>query len=136
MADHCLFAASPRLRLVVLLALASVSGCQWSSPAAPDSAPPTISGYVYHSFTPDTGEPLLADVLITVRDATGVEKTALSNHSGFYNVPAAMGMVVVTASKEGYETRQSRFEVTESTVLNFSLTPAVDASGKEKRLEE
>jgi len=135
MAVHHLFAASPGLRLVVLLAVTSVSACRWSSPAAPDSAPPTISGHVYHSFTPDTGEPLLADVLITVRDATGVETTGLSDRSGFYSVRAAMGMVVVTASKEGYETRHSRFDVTESTVLNFSLTPAVDGSGKEKRLD-
>ena len=135
MAVHHPFAVSPGLRLVVLLALTSVSGCRWSSPAAPDSAPPTISGHVYHSFTPDTGEPLLTDVLITVRDATGVETTGLSNRSGFYSVRAAMGMVVVTASKEGYETRHSRFDVTESTVLNFSLTPAVDGPGNEKSLD-
>lgn len=128
MADHCF---SPRVFLVALLALTSVSGCEGSSPAAPDSAPVTISGYVYHSFTSDTGEPLLADVLITVSDATGVETRALSDRSGFYRVRAAMGMVVVTAAKQGYETRQSRFEVTGSTVLNFSLAPAAESSGKE-----
>jgi hypothetical protein len=37
-----------------------------------------------------------------------------------------MGMVVVTASKPGYETRQSRFDVAESTVLNFSMKPTVE----------
>ena len=136
MAGQYSFAASPGLCLVVLLALTGASACRWSSPAAPDGAPPTISGHVYHSFTPDTGEPLLADVLITVRDATGGETTALSDRTGFYSVRAAMGMVVVTASKDGYETRLSRFDVTESTVLNFSLTPTVDLSGREKRLEE
>jgi hypothetical protein len=35
-------------------------------------------------------------------------------------------MVLVTAAKEGYETRESRFDVTESTVLNFALTPNVE----------
>jgi len=30
---------------------------------------------------------------------------------------------VVTASKDGYKTRQSRFDVTDSTVLNFALRP-------------
>jgi hypothetical protein len=31
--------------------------------------------------------------------------------------------VVVTAAKEGYNTRESHFEVTDSTVLNFGLSP-------------
>jgi hypothetical protein len=70
MAGQCTFAASRRLRLVVLLTLVTVPGCAGSSPLAPGSAPPTISGYVYLSFTPDTGEPPLEDVLITVRDST------------------------------------------------------------------
>jgi hypothetical protein len=68
----------------------------------------------------------LVDVLITVRNATGQETTTLSNGGGFYSVGAAIGMVLVTAAKEGYETRQSRFDVTESTVLNFALTPNVE----------
>jgi hypothetical protein len=94
---------------------------------APASAPPTISGYVYLSFTPDTGEPPLADVVITVRDSTGAETTTVSGRSGYYSLRAAMGTVVVTASKPGYETRQSQFDVTESTVLNFSLKPTVES---------
>lgn len=125
-------AASPRLRLLVLLALLIVPGCRSSSPVAPDLARPTISGHVYQTLTREAGEPPLVDVLITVRNATGQETTALSNRGGFYSVGAAIGMVQVTAAKEGYETRQSRFDVTESTVLNFGLTPNVELSGTEK----
>ncbi|HEU4928046.1 MAG TPA: carboxypeptidase-like regulatory domain-containing protein [Vicinamibacterales bacterium] len=127
MAGRCTFAASRRLRLVVLLTLVTVPGCAGSSPLAPGSAPPTISGYVYLSFTPDTGEPPIEDVLITVRDSTGAERTTVSGRSGYYSVRAEMGTVVVTASKPGYETRQSRFDVSESTVLNFSLKPTLQS---------
>jgi hypothetical protein len=132
MADHYCLAAWPRVRVLVLLALIIVPGCRSSSPVAPDGARPTISGYVYQTLTRDAGEPPLVDVVITVRNATGQETTALSDRGGFYSVSAAMGMVVVTAAKEGFETRQSRFDVTESTVLNFGLTPNVELSGKEK----
>jgi hypothetical protein len=76
---------------------------------------------------PDTGEPPLEDVLITVRDSTGAERTTVSGRSGYYSVRAATGTVVVTASKPGYETRQSRFDVSESTVLNFSLKPTLES---------
>jgi len=126
MAGRYTFAASRRLRLVALLTLPVVPACSGSSPVAPGSRPPTISGYVYLSFTPDTGEPPLADVVIAVRDSTGSETTTVSDRSGYYNLRAAMGMVVVTASKPGYETRQTRFDVAESTVLNFSMKPTVE----------
>jgi hypothetical protein len=132
MADHYSLAASPRLHLLVLLALIVVPGCRSSSPVAPDGPRPTISGQVYQTLTRDAGEPPLVDVLITVRNATGQETTALSSRGGFYSVGAATGMVLVTAAKEGYETRQSRLDVTESTVLNFGLTPNMELSGKEK----
>ena len=42
---------------------------------------------------------------------------------GFYLIRASLGEVLVTAAKEGYNTRESRFDVTDSTVLNFGLTP-------------
>ena len=126
MVDHYPFAASPRLRLLVLLALIIVPGCRSSSPVAPDGAVPTISGQVYQTLTREAGEPPLVDVVITVRNATGQETTTLSTRGGFYSVGAAIGMVLVTAAKEGYETRESRFDVTESTVLNFALTPNVE----------
>ena len=57
MVDHYPFAASPRLRLLVLLALIIVPGCRSSSPVAPDGAVPTISGQVYQTVTRDAGEP-------------------------------------------------------------------------------
>ena len=126
MAGRSPFTASRRLRLVVLLTLVIVPGCAGSSPLAPGSAPPTISGHVYLSFTPDTGEPPLEDVVITVRDATGAERTTVSSRNGYYSVRATMGTVVVTASKPGYQTRESRFDVAESTVLNFSMKPTVE----------
>jgi len=126
MVDHYPFAGSPRLRLLVLLALIIVPGCRSSFPVAPDGAVPTISGQVYQTLTREAGEPPLVDVVITVRNATGQETTTLSTRGGFYSVGAATGMVLVTAAKEGYETRESRFDVTESTVLNFALTPNVE----------
>jgi hypothetical protein len=132
MVDHYSFAASPRLRLLVLLALVIVPGCRSSSPVAPDGARPTISGHVYQTLTREAGEPPLVDVVITVLNATGQETTVLSNRAGFYSVGAAIGIVLVTAAKEGYETRQSRFDVSESTVLNFGLTPNLELAGKEK----
>ena len=125
MAGRCTFTASRQLRLVVLLTLVSGPGCAGSSPLAPGSAAPMISGYVYLSFTPETGEPPIADAVITVRDSTGAETSTVSDGRGYYTVRAAMGLVVVTASKPGYETRQSRFDVAESTVLNFSMKPAL-----------
>ena len=126
MVDRYSFGTSPGLRVLVLLALIIVPGCGSSSPVAPDGARPVISGQIYQTLTRDAGEPPLVDVLITVRNATGQETTALSNRGGFYSVGAATGMVLVTAAKEGYETRESRFDVTESTVLNFALTPNVE----------
>ena len=130
------FGASPRLRLLVLLALVIVPGCRSASPVAPEGAGPTMSGHVYQTLTREAGEPPLVDVLITVRSATGQEATALSNRGGFYSIGAAIGLVLVTASKEGYETRQSRFDVTESTVLNFGLTPKVELSGKRRLVDD
>ena len=81
-----------------------------------------LSGYVYEGLTA-SGEPPIADVLITVRDAFGVDTTVMSDRSGFYSVRAPMGPVVVTAAKAGYETREAQFEIADSIVLNFSLRP-------------
>ena len=63
--------------------------------------------------------PAIADALITVRHGGGVESTTSSDGRGFYSVRTATG--VVTATKYGYETGESRFDVTDSTVLNFSF---------------
>jgi len=75
---------------------------------------------------PGAGEPPIADVLITVTDDGGEESSARTDGTGFYSVRAAVGAVVVTASKDGYKTREARFEVSDSTVLNFSLRPAAE----------
>ena len=108
--------------VAVLLALVVLTGCRSHSPLAPDKAPPMLSGYVYEGLTA-SGEPPIADVQIMVRDAFGVDTTGMSDRSGFYSVPAPMGPVVVTAAKAGYETREARFEIADSIVLNFSLRP-------------
>ena len=82
-----------------------------------------LTGYVYEVMLPGAGEPPIADVVITVTEDDGETSSARTDGAGFYSVRAATGTVVVTASKEGYKTRQSRFDVTDSTVLNFSLRP-------------
>ena len=82
-----------------------------------------LTGYVYEVMLPGAGEPPIADVVITVTEEDGETSSARTDSVGFYSVRAATGTVVVTASKDGYKTRQSRFDVTDSTVLNFSLRP-------------
>ena len=82
-----------------------------------------LTGYVYEVMLPGAGEPPIADVVITVTEEDGETSSARTDSVGFYNVRAATGPVVVTASKDGYKTRQSRFDVTDSTVLNFALRP-------------
>ena len=116
----------------VLLALL-LSGCSDQiSPVSPTNnastasvaadAPVMISGYVYQEASL-AGEPPIADAVITLRDAQGAESTAKSDRRGFYLIRASPGEVVVSAAKEGYNTRESRFDVTDSTVLNFGLAP-------------
>ena len=82
-----------------------------------------LTGYVYQVMLPGAGEPPIADVVITVTEEDGETSSARTDSVGYYSVRAATGTVVVTASKDGYKTRQSRFDVTDSTVLNFSLRP-------------
>jgi hypothetical protein len=72
-------------------------------------------------MTPGSGEPPIADALISLRDEDGTAFTAQSDDRGYYRIRATAGEVVMTAAKEGYKTRESRFAVTDSTVLNFSL---------------
>jgi hypothetical protein len=120
--DRYSLAGSKRLGLVLLFSLAFLPGCG-QSPVAPGAATPRLTGYVYEVMLPGAGEPPIADVVITVREEDGETSTARTDGAGFYSVQAATGTVLVTASKDGYKTRQSRFEVTDSTVLNFSLRP-------------
>ena len=115
--------------VAVLLTLGLISGCgDQASPVAPSatarvlSAPVMVSGHVYQQAS-SAGEPAVSAALITLTDAGGAESTALTDHRGFYSIEAKPGEVVVTATKEGFSTRQSRFAIAESTVLNFGLEP-------------
>ena len=117
----------------VLFALVVMTACaDHGSPLSPTStrgsarnAALMVSGYVYQQAS-DVGEPPISDVLITLRDAQGAESTATTDRRGFYSVRATAGEVVVIAAKDGYNTRESRFEVTDSTVLNFGLEPLAE----------
>ena len=123
--------AAPVWAIMVTLLLLSGCGDQ-VSPVSPTNNAGTaraaadaalmISGYVYQEASL-AGEPPIADAVITLRDARGAENTTKSDRRGFYLIRASLGEVLVTAAKEGYNTRESRFDVTDSTVLNFGLTP-------------
>ena len=117
----------------IMVTLLLLSGCgDQVSPVSPTNNAGTasaaadallmISGYVYQEASL-AGEPPIADAVITLRDAQGAENTTKSDRRGFYLIRASLGEVLVTAAKEGYNTRESRFDVTDSTVLNFGLTP-------------
>lgn len=120
------------LMSALLLTLGLISGCgDQSSPLAPATtarnfrdAPVMVSGHVYQQAS-SVGEPAVADAVITLRDSRGAESTALSDHRGFYCIAAAPGDVVVTAAKDGFNTRESKFAVIENIVLNFGLEPAL-----------
>ena len=114
---------SLRLFSAALLLLAVLPGCGGQLPVSPGSDPLLVSGYVYREMAPASGEPPLADALITLRDANGTESTAVSDHRGFYTIRASPGVVVVRATKDGYDTRESHVDLTDSIVLNFSLPP-------------
>jgi hypothetical protein len=112
---------SLRLLSAGLLILAVLPGCDGQLPGSPSRDSLIVSGYVYQAMRPGSGEPPLADVLIVLRDAAGTESTAVSDQRGFYMLRAAPGVVVVSAAKEGYDTEKSQFDISASTVLNFSL---------------
>ena len=83
----------------------------------------TISGHVYGQETPALGEPMLADVLITVNDPYGQTTTAMSDEDGFYVIAVRTGAISITASKNGYTARPAvQFDLLSDTILNFSLT--------------
>jgi hypothetical protein len=82
-----------------------------------------VTGYVYQRMTQGSGEPPIVDAVISLRDEEGTEFTARSDDRGYYRIRATAGEVVMTAAKDGYKPRESRFDVTDSTVLNFSLAP-------------
>jgi Carboxypeptidase regulatory-like domain len=119
------FAASLGFFLTAGFLLAILSGCGRVSPASPTAAQLMVTGYVYQRMIQGSGEPPIADALVSLRNEDGVEFTARSDERGFYRIRATAGEVVMTAAKEGYTTRESRFDVTDSTVLNFGLAPVV-----------
>jgi hypothetical protein len=108
--------------LVVVGMGAVVAGCGGELPTAPDGRLLTISGYVYAQATA-SGEPVIGDVVITVQEVEGPPHTAISDGLGFYTVSVRAGTISITASKLGYATRASSFDMSNSTVLNFSLLP-------------
>ena len=111
-----------------LLVLVLLNGCGGQSPVSPTENSLMVSGHVYQHLTPESGEPPIAGVLITLRHAKGAESTSLTDGDGFYRIPATAGEVTVSVSKDGYQTRELRFDVTDDTVLNFSLTPLLPSS--------
>jgi len=106
-----------------LCLFAILSGCSSVSPVSPTTGPLMVTGYVYQRMTQGSGEPPIADALISLKDEDGAEFTARSDDRGYYRIRATAGAVVMTAAKDGYKTRESRFDVTDSTVLNFGLAP-------------
>ena len=113
----------PQLFVMLVAAMTSViSSCGKPLPTAPDAFM-TISGYVYQQQTPELGEPGLSDVLVTVQEEGGTTRTAQTNGVGFYVVSVRTGTVSIMASKEGYTTGGTNFDLSSNTVLNFSLTP-------------
>ena len=99
------------LWLCVVGAWGIVIGCGGQLPSAPVAANRlTISGHVYAQGT-SSGEPAIGDVLITVQDGQGVAQTVLSNGVGFYSVAVQAGTISITASKIGYTSRESNFDL-------------------------
>jgi hypothetical protein len=84
-----------------------------------------VSGYVYQRPTAQLGEPMLADVLITIEKADGSQCTTRTDAGGFYTVAVTRGTISISAAKAGYQTNRSQFELSTDTVLNFSLVPDV-----------
>jgi Carboxypeptidase regulatory-like domain len=110
--------------LFVVATCVAVLRCGGQLPGAPDAIPLlTISGYVYEQGTPNAGEPLLSNVLITVQEAEGPSHTATTDGAGFYTISVRAGAISISASKVGFVTRRSRFDMSKSTVLNFTLIP-------------
>lgn len=108
--------------LLGMALLGWVASCG-GGPQGPTAVPARISGYVYQRPSAELGEPMLADVLITVEQIDGAQRTTHTNAAGFYTVFVTRGIVSISAAKAGYQTNQSEFELSSDTVLNFSLVP-------------
>lgn len=108
-------------RLLFFTAILGVlAGCD-GAPHAPTAVPARLSGHVYQRPTAESGEPMLSDVVITIEQAAGSQFTTRTDAAGFYTVSVPPGIVSISATKAGYETNRSQFELSSDTVLNFSL---------------
>ena len=108
--------------LCLAAAVAAVSACSQALPAGPNAGPFTIRGQIYQQGTA-SGEPLLGDVLVTVREAEGTLLTVLSNHEGLYTMSVRAGWITITVWKAGYMSKVSALDLAEETTWNFSLSP-------------
>lgn len=108
--------------LLLLVALGLLPGCG-QSPHSPTAKPRMVSGHVYQLGTTHVGEPMLADVLITLEQPDGVRLTARTNAAGFYIIWATGGAISISATKPGFQANRTEFDLADDTVLNFSLTP-------------
>jgi hypothetical protein len=116
---------SPRWRnakLTVIVALVGLVASCSRLPNAPTVQSPIVSGHVYQTATPGFGTPLLSRVLITINQADGSQRTALTDGEGYYTLTAMAGFIAISAVKAGYETNRAQFDLSRDTVLNFSLT--------------
>src|SRR5262245_17245546 len=105
---------SRRYPLLFIAILGLVAGCDEAS-NRPTAVPATISGHVYQRPTAELGEPMIADVLITIEQADGSQCTTRTDGAGFYKVSALRGVVSISAAKAGYQTNQSRFDLSSDT---------------------
>ena len=60
-------------------------------------------------------------MLITIEQADGSQRTALTDGEGYYTLSATAGLIAISAVKAGYETNRARFDLSRETVLNFSV---------------
>ena len=107
--------------LVIILAV----GCSGRSPLAPEvTSSARVSGWVYASV--DWADPPVPNAHIEVHAADGSTVTTVSDLRGFYEVSVPVGNVMITTSKEGYETRTYEGTLLTHTTLNFFLQPEED----------
>lgn len=103
-------------------------GCG-GSPTAPDAPQETIpadelatiSGQIYDNV--GGADRAIVEALVEVNPSDGSSIRAMTSASGAYRLTVRRGSVTVTASKDGYESTQWQFDLTNDIVLNFGLNP-------------
>lgn len=114
-------------RLACCLLTVTLVGCD-QSPTAPDDLlrseanvdSLTISGQVYANLGPVY--PAIGNAVVVVDAADGSQVTGVSDAEGFYRLSVSRGSVTIRASKDGYDAKQSHFDLSSDTILNFSLS--------------